>query len=1514
MSRFFRALRVGALCLLSACGGGEEMDSDAVSENSKATAAHSGSASRKAESYAPEIVHATPISIYIDYFMNLQSDCNGGVVKVVGEALQVAQRSADIWQQGCELDGPYEKRTLSWPMEVWLGDLEKDRYYLEKGSTVYEYLGVVWYEGTPEHSFGGQPMGRVACPDGYKPSDLNLYNDINAGLQTLVGAGSLRCSYDAAAHSPEKDKGEGNHCGVGEPINQSTGNHYQIETDFKASGFEVFLQRTYNSSGTGGGLFGSNWTSNFDKKVWALGGLRGETKALRPNGQTLQFLESQAGDTVLHPNGDIRDTLVRLTDANGRVIGWKYTTEDDSVERYDIKGRLTSITSRSGLKLSLYYKGSKLDYAEDNFGQRITFTIDTLGRVKQVKDPAQRIYKYGYDGNGNLTTITYPDGPDGKVLTHIYGEIEHTSGVVRPNALTGIKDEQNIRFTTIDYDADGWAIGSEHAGGVEKTELTYVTVEGGIATETQVKIDGAAPATYLSRVDNGVAAAFEVDKPCPANPTTKTQVWAYRGQPGFLEDFAGNLRSSYYDGRGNEERRLEEFIDGTTRETTFKWHTRWRLPTRMTRSNLKIEATYDPVSSGLATRTITDTAKGTKRQWLYKSDEFGRIKEEDGPRDDVNDVTTFTYYPAGHAYAGQMESIVRPLGQTTWFTEYDAMGNLLESKDANGQITQLRYDGRDRLTRIIRNGQEISLAYYDVGTLKSVTRLPSGKSVVYEYDKARRLTDIKLSDGSRVHYTLEAAGKNKRTDVYDANNKLVMTNSATFDELYHLATSTNSRQLITEFHPDRNGNVEEIVGPLGYKQTVLHDGLNLPKMILPATGGMVMIERDVADQIWKVTDANFYETSWDVDVLGNVKSLTLPAPDGVIASQTPDKAGNVKNAVDFRGIAETRDHDALGRLKSRSAGSSPAISFSYDNGANAIGRLSGMNDGSGSYSFGYDVDGHLSSVSREVDAIRIDVGFGYTNGNLTSVTYPSGRVVSYGHVGGYLRSAKVDGAVLVKNISQHPSGKVQGWTWASGATYKRSRTKDGLVGAYNLGAITQTLGYNDLDQLETITDSANAAHNQTFGHDLGGRVTSYKGRGAMGQPVDEGYKYDNNGNRKAHIVGGRENAYVYTQGTNALWFAPSPSPRAWSRPDNYSLSDGVGHVFMLDDYGRTVGVTNNGNTTSYLINGFNQRVTKTTSAGVKTHYVYGPMGELLAELNGAGQTIKEYIWLPTEDDGYSTLVGVSTSGGAVSYIFTDHLGTPRMAAKADGTALWRWVSDPFGGGAPMESGLSLNLRFAGQYFDQEHGYFYNWHRYYDPSTGRYISSDPVGLEGGVNTYGYAYASPLAAIDPDGLQFLDLTTFASTRRNTTLDEAVSRGAWTRSVTLPAAAVALVPSAAGVLGPAGSTACSVTRTWYFAGAEADAAWLELTFKDKLLYEIGQKTTSVFSRYAEMTPVQRGAAIVADNGWAKALMPEAAGVRLGLGETFSTGPTPAFRWLFPKVVGGAGIGAGLSGDSGP
>ncbi len=178
----------------------------------------------------------------------------------------------------------------------------------------------------------------------------------------------------------------------------------------------------------------------------------------------------------------------------------------------------------------------------------------------------------------------------------------------------------------------------------------------------------------------------------------------------------------------------------------------------------------------------------------------------------------------------------------------------------------------------------------------------------------------------------------------------------------------------------------------------------------------------------------------------------------------------------------------------------------------------------------------------------------------------------------------------------------------------------------------------------------------------------------------------------------------------------------------------------------------------YIYNDGGQRTRKTVyqSDGITvdniTIYHYDQMGYLVTETDETGTLIKDYIW----QEGMTPLAQIDNNGGTESiiYLYTDHLMTARLATDQNQFISWRWEGEAFGNTPAEElAGISVNLRFPGQYFDEETNLHYNWNRYYDPTLGRYITSDPIGLSGGVNTYLYANANPIIFIDQYGLYCL-----------------------------------------------------------------------------------------------------------------------------------------------------------------
>jgi RHS repeat-associated protein len=103
----------------------------------------------------------------------------------------------------------------------------------------------------------------------------------------------------------------------------------------------------------------------------------------------------------------------------------------------------------------------------------------------------------------------------------------------------------------------------------------------------------------------------------------------------------------------------------------------------------------------------------------------------------------------------------------------------------------------------------------------------------------------------------------------------------------------------------------------------------------------------------------------------------------------------------------------------------------------------------------------------------------------------------------------------------------------------------------------------------------------------------------------------------------------------------------------------------------------------------------------------------------------------------------------VSFFATDHAGTPSKLIDAEGTIIWKADPDDWAA-VKNETGVRQPIRFQGQWLDEESGFYYNRHRYYDPKLGRYITQDPIGLSGGENLYAHANGNPIAHIDPLGL--------------------------------------------------------------------------------------------------------------------------------------------------------------------
>jgi RHS repeat-associated protein len=340
---------------------------------------------------------------------------------------------------------------------------------------------------------------------------------------------------------------------------------------------------------------------------------------------------------------------------------------------------------------------------------------------------------------------------------------------------------------------------------------------------------------------------------------------------------------------------------------------------------------------------------------------------------------------------------------------------------------------------------------------------------------------------------------------------------------------------------------------------------------------------------------------------------------------------------------------------------------------------------------------------------------------------------------------------ILNNVTYDPFGPVTGWTWGNGtASVSRAFDTDGkLTGVTNTPSAlgNRSFGYDDAFRITSTTDSASGGPAWTLGYDNLDRLNSATRTG-----LTIGYTYDANGNRLSQ-TGTSASTYSVSSTSNRLTSTTGALARTYTYNNAGSAltSGATTHTYYNNGRMRTgrLGAASN---TTYIYNALGQRVRKSGGGATHTLYVYDEAGHLIGEYNSSGALVQETVWL-----GGIPVATLRPSGSNVTvfYVHTDQLNTPRKVTNTSNQLRWRWDPNPFGEGTPNENPASLgtfryNLRFPGQLFDSETNLNYNYFRDYDPATGRYTKSDPIGLSGGINTYAYVRGNPLSYGDPTGL--------------------------------------------------------------------------------------------------------------------------------------------------------------------
>jgi RHS repeat-associated protein len=1118
-------------------------------------------------------------------------------------------------------------------------------------------------------------------------------------------------------------------CG-GNPIEISSGQKRQRESDYQspAPGGLSFV-RYYNSGGffslTARDLKNSDvWRHNYSAQIVERpGNAYVMATAVRPSGVTRDF--NLSGVEMNNVDGAAY-RLQRLADGAGSTTGWVLTTDENDVEAYDAQGRLVSITTRTGFVTSLAYDAeADLSTVTDTFGRSLVFTYDTAGNMSTMTDPSGRVYQYGYDASGRLSTVTYPDT---HTRTYLYEDAVWRFG------LTGIVDERGMRYATYAYDSQGRAISTEHAGSDNRFTVLGRTK---YPTEVQVTASDAfnTGLTYRFAIINGT---FKTTTEGNSVLGSETRTYDTNGNPATLTDRRGTVTSYVYDPvRNLETSRTEAYGTSLARTITTTWDPVYRLPATITQPsglagvNRVTTFTRDSAGNVLAKNM---TAGSNSREWSYTYNARGQVVTIDGPRTDVTDVTTIAYYADDDPCTGcrgQVHTATNGASQVTTFGAYDLDGRPAQITDSNGVATTLTYKPRGWLESRTTAGETTIYDYDPVGNLIKVT-LPDSSWVQYVYDDASRMIGVDDSSGNAIDYTLDAMGNRVLENVYDPAGELKRTLQRLYDQNNRLRNDIGAASQTTTYDYDSNNNLKKITDPLNGITTNTYDALNRLTNITDATNGNTVFTYDANDHLKTVKDPKLSAaTTYNYDGLGNLASQI--SPDTGTTTFTYDAAGNIATLTDARGAVTTYTYDVLNRVTAASV-TDGAVAYEYDNtvtgGPYAMGRLTKVTDPSGATAYVYDALGRVTSKAQTVTASPANrtfaVAYAYADGRQTGITYPSGHVIVYGFdSGGHIASIAIDGTSVLTTVRYFPFGGASRWTWGNGEPYTRTFDLDGRVKSITMGPAAGS--YPDLSELFTY-DSLN-------------RLISAN----LGPGQTQSFTYDANGNRTNATVNAASTTYTYPSTSHRLTSLSGATARSFGYDNAGNVTSSAGITYTYDGRGRM----KQAGTTSYAVNGLGQRVKKNN--GTDTFFAYDEAGHLIGEYDATGVPIEETVWL---GDLPVAVVKPNATSFDVFYVWPDHLGTPRLITDAANQSRWEWPNaDPFGNNLPNENPAGLgvftyNLRFPGQYYDQESGTYYNYFRDYDPSIGRYIESDPIGLRGGLNTYVYV-RSPLTDIDPLG---------------------------------------------------------------------------------------------------------------------------------------------------------------------
>lgn len=1127
-----------------------------------------------------------------------------------------------------------------------------------------------------------------------------------------------------------------------------------------------------------------------------------------PNGYSTQLAYNSSGQLSTVTDSANR-TISFSYGSNGLVSQVQDPTGQLTQYGYDAAGNLTSVTDAANREYQFGYDSNHLLQTVTDPNQGVTTNVyDGSGRVTRQTDPAGLITHFAYSGDnysaaGGTTTITDPHGnitvenyTNGLMMSKTVGSGTSAAGTwsyqYDPNtfAVTSITDP-DTHTTTSTYDSVGNLLTTMDALN-HTTTSTYnmfnepltVTDPAGIETLSSYDFSG----NLTRKTVAGVGGS-------PAETTNYSYTDGLPGDVTEVSDPAGHVTDYTYDSQGDVATVTTHPSSGVNDTTAFVYDQLGRKV---------CETSPDATALGVQCPAVGQPRVSDTTTWIYNAD--GNITSRTDPRGKETDY--------GYDGDGNQTLLTDPNGNVTK-TNYDADSRkssvIAGYGTSSAATTSYNYDvqpgtgacsssvtGATYCTTTADPGSETTVEYFNsrneqiqesqptsgpttsnydpAGNLSTLTT--NGGKASYGYNAANELTSITYSNpatgyaaAANVSYAYDADGN--RTSMSDGSG----TTSYSYDSLERLSSTTNGAGATIGYGYDSDNEITSITYP-GRSQTVSQtwDGAGRESKVTDWLSQSTTFSYDADGNLTSQSNPNSTTISSTYDAADNpltAQDAPTVNPSSPLASLTytynPDSQVQTEADTGTPGpSSQSYSYDPLHRLSTSSTGS-----YSYD----ASGDPTQLAQATQTFNAAHQLSSQTSTISRVGTTSAGDNGTGST----LSLTLPSG-VQANDQI---LLAVTLPGNQTIKST---PSGYTQVGSYNSGTgasntqlvLYRRTaQTGDSsaTVTFSKTFAKAATLivyrGVNPVTPIDASSNGTTASGTSV----IAPSVTTTKATDELVLALGANSSAAGTWTAPSQMTTQRSQAGGPTIATavadQALTSAGSTSSRTATFSTTGSLVAAMvalqptQNSYSYDTLGDRTSIISPGGTTAL---GYDQLGRLTTYGS--TSYAYN--GDGLRVSKATGRTTEAFTWSPEVRNGVpQLLVDSSTAyvygprglpleqinGSTVLYYFNDKLGSTRALINASGTPASTYTYTPYGKLAGSTGTTTSPLGYAGAYTDSESGFLYLQHRYYDPTSGQFTSSDPLVDWTGA-PYGYVQDDPTDATDPAGLcGFLDFACYA-----------------------------------------------------------------------------------------------------------------------------------------------------------